>query len=97
LYLQYRVLSQYTHSSLLAAASTSVVSGPTIANRERLPLAARFMVIRNACASVGFVLDFCKAGLRWHEPPGAPPLNVNAIGIAAAISEIAYPFSPGSA
>jgi hypothetical protein len=97
LYLQYRVLSQYTHSSLLAAASTSEVSGPTVANRERLPLAARFMVIRNACASVGFVLDFCKEGLRWHERPGTPPLNVNAIGIAAAISGIAYPFSPGSA
>ena len=97
LYLQYRLLSQYTHSSLLSAASTSRLTTEALESRERLPLAARFMVVRNACASVGFVLDFCKAGLDWPRYPAELPLNLQAIGITAAISEITYPFSPGSA
>lgn len=96
LYLQYRLLSQYTHSSLLSAASTCRLT-TELESRERLPLAARFMVIRNACASVGFVLDFCKTGLEWRQRRSEPPLNFQAFGITAEISEIAYPFSPGSA
>jgi hypothetical protein len=69
LYLQYRLMSQYTHSSLLSAASTSRLTTEALANLERLPLAAPFMVMRNGCASVGFVLDFCKAGLEWPQHP----------------------------
>ena len=97
LYLQYRVLSQYTHGSLLSAASSAVVVDGQVINDERLPAAARLLVMRSACGSATFVLDFCKAGLEWPVDAREPPLNLVLAGIAARISDIVYPFSPGSA
>jgi hypothetical protein len=97
MYLQYRVLSQYTHSTILSAASTVDVVGDGMVNHERLPTAARLLVLRNACASVGFVLDFCKSGLDWPSREFGAALNIQVIGIAWGIAEIVYPHSPGTA
>jgi hypothetical protein len=93
-YLQYRFLSQYVHSSLLAAASTVVEEQGVLRNERRLPIAARLTVIRNAVASIGFVFDFTKAGLSW---PGAVPMNFMVMSAAARLARITYPFAPASA
>jgi hypothetical protein len=92
-YLQYRLLSQYVHSSLLAAASTAVARGGVLENSRLLPLPARLTVIRNAAASMAAVFDFTKAGLAW---PGAVALNFVVFGGANRIATIRYPFAPAS-
>ncbi len=97
MYLQYRVLSQYTHSSVLSAASTVDVAGDALVNHERLPTAARLMVLRNACASVGFVFDFCKVGLDWPGREFGAALNFQVVGLARQVADIVYPHSPGTA
>lgn len=97
MYLQYRVLSQYTHSSVLSAASAADVVDDELINHERLPTAARLLVLRNACASVGFVLDFCKSGLDWPGREFGAALNFQVIGIGRQIADIVYPHSPGTA
>ncbi len=97
LYLQYRVLSQYTHSSLLAAASTSILDIEDIRNEEVLPTSARLYVIRNACTSVGFVFDFCMPGLEWEGYEEEPALNLQMMGITVRIAELTYSAAPGSA
>lgn len=93
-YLQYRVLSQYVHSSLLAAASTVAEEAGELRNTRQLPIAARLTVIRNAVASIAFVFDFAKAGLRW---PGALPLNMVVFAVAARMAQITLPFAPAAA
>jgi hypothetical protein len=97
LYLQYRVLSQYTHSSLLSAGSSTVIGDGQMINKEQLPSASRLLIIRSACGSAAFVLDFCKDGLEWPSNPLEPPLNLVLAGIAARVADTVYPFSPGSA
>jgi hypothetical protein len=97
MYLQYRVLSQYTHSAVLSAASTAEMLGGDLVNGQRLPTAARLLAARNACASVGFVFDFCKSGLDWPSREQGRPLNFQVMGVAAEIAKIVYPFSPGTA
>jgi hypothetical protein len=97
MYLQYRLLSQYTHSAVLSAASTAEVVDHQLVNAERLPTAARLLVVRNACASVGFVFDFCKSGLDWPGRKLGRQLNFEVVGVAAEIAEIVYPLSPGTA
>jgi hypothetical protein len=92
-YLQYRLLSQYVHSSLLSAASTAVERGGNLENSRLLPLPARLMAIRNAAASIAVVFDFTKAGLAW---PGAAPLNFVVFSGANRIATITYPFAPAS-
>jgi hypothetical protein len=93
-YLQYRVLSQYVHSSLLAVASTVLEGGGELRNERRLPIAARLTVIRNAVASIAFIFDFTKAGLSW---PGALPTNVIVFSAAARMARITLPFAPAAA
>jgi hypothetical protein len=93
-YLQYRVLSQYVHSSLLAAASTVVEGGGELRNDRQLPIAARLTVIRNAVASIAFIFDFTKAGLSW---PGALPMNMVVFSAAARMAQITLPFAPAAA
>jgi hypothetical protein len=93
-YLQYRVLSQYVHSSLLAAASTAEEVGGELANSRRLPIAARLTVIRCAVASIAFVFDFTKSGLSWPDPP---PLNITVFLAAARLAEVTLPYAPASA
>jgi hypothetical protein len=93
-YLQYRVLSQYVHSSLLTAASTVVEQDGALLNGRALPIAARLTVIRNAVASLGFIFDFTKAGLSW---PGAQPMNVVVLLTGARLARVVLPFAPGSA
>jgi hypothetical protein len=92
-YLQYRFLSQYVHSSLLAAASTVVEEAGELRNARALPVAARLTVIRNAVASVALVFDFTKGGLSW---PGALPLNLVVASVGMRIAEITLPFAPAS-
>lgn len=96
LYLQYRVLSQYTHSSLLSAGSSARIAAGMV-ERERLPAAARLLVVRSACGSAAFVADFCKSGLEWLKEPDEPPLILVMAGLAAKVAEAVYPHSPGSA
>lgn len=62
-YLQYRVLSQYVHSSLLGAALTAVEEGGVLRNARKLPFPARLTVIRNAAASMAFIFEETKDGL----------------------------------
>jgi hypothetical protein len=93
-YLQYRILSQYVHSSLLAAASTVVARGGELRNERQLPIAARLTVIRNAVASIAFIFDFTKAGLSW---PGALPMNMVVFSAAARMAQITLPFAPAAA
>jgi hypothetical protein len=92
-YLQYRLLSQYVHSSLLAAASTTTIGGGGLSSTGALPRPARLTAIRNAVASMAVILDFTKAGLRW--PPGSA-LNVVAFGVAHRVAAITYPHAPAS-
>jgi hypothetical protein len=93
-YLQYRVLSQYVHSSLLAAASTVVEEGGELRNARALPIAARLTVIRNAVASIAFVFDFTKAGLSW---PGPLPMNLIVASVGMRMARITLPFAPAAA
>jgi hypothetical protein len=79
MYLQYRLLSQYAHSAVLSAASTAEVVDDELINAERLPTAARLLVVRNACASVGFFFDFCKTGLDWPGRKYGTQLNFEVI------------------
>jgi hypothetical protein len=97
MYLQYRVLSQYTHSTVLSAASTVDQVGDGLVNRERLPAAARLLALRNACASVGFVFDFCKPGLDCPGREFSVALSFQVVGITRQIAEVVYPYSPGTA
>jgi hypothetical protein len=97
MYLQYRVLSQYTHSTILSAASAVDVVDDQLINHERLPTAARLLVLRNACASVGFVFDYCKSGLDWPGREFGAALNFQVIGVARKIADVVYPHSPGTA
>ncbi|HEX5989654.1 MAG TPA: hypothetical protein VFY75_05540 [Solirubrobacterales bacterium] len=97
MYLQYRVLSQYTHSTILSAASAADVVDDQLINHERLPTAARLLVLRNACASVGFVFDYCKSGLDWPDREFGAALNFQVIGVGRKIANIVYPHSPGTA
>jgi hypothetical protein len=93
-YLQYRILSQYVHSSLLEAASTAVEANGELTNARQLPIAARLTAIRNAVASIAVVFDFTKAGLSW---PGALPMNMVAFAAAARMARITLPFAPAAA
>jgi hypothetical protein len=93
-YLQYRVLSQYVHSSLLSAASTVSEEAGQLRNTRQLPIAARLTVIRSAVASIGFVFDFTKAGLSW---PGALPLNMVVFSVGMRVAQITLPFAPAAA
>lgn len=93
-YLQYRLLSQYVHSSLLSAASTAVEVNGRLENSRLLPLPARLTVIRNAAASMTLVFEETKAGLAW---PGNIALNLILFSAATRLAEITYPFAPASA
>jgi hypothetical protein len=93
-YLQYRLLSQYVHSSLLSAASTAVAIEDGLENSRSLPLPARLTVIRNAAASITFVFEETKDGLAW---PGDVPINLMLFAAAARLAEMTYPFAPASA
>jgi hypothetical protein len=93
-YLQYRLLSQYVHSSLLAAASTVIEYAGALENSRQLPLPARLTVLRNAAASMAFILEETREGLSW---PGAIALNLVVFSAAARMARITYPFAPASA
>jgi Family of unknown function (DUF5677) len=93
-YLQYRVLSQYVHSSLLAAGSTAVENEGDLENSRRLPLPARLTVIRNAAASMTLVFEETREGLSWPENLA---LNLLLFSAAARIADITYPFAPAAA
>jgi Family of unknown function (DUF5677) len=93
-YLQYRLLSQYVHSSLLAAASTVVEEAGELRNARALPVAARLTVMRNAVASIAVVFDFTKSGLSW---PGALPMNLVVASVSMRMAQITLPFAPAAA
>ena len=94
LYLQYRLLSQYVHSSLLAAASTVAENEGQLENVRRLPPPARLTIIRNAAASMSFIFEETQHGLSW---PGNVAMNVLLFSASARVAEITYPFAPASA
>lgn len=95
LYTQYRLFSQYSHSSLLA-------SGSAVEEREgelvlgRLPQPARLTVLRNAVANMAVIVDGCKAGLLDRRPGPRKPLNVEAMTFASHVAELVYPFAPAT-
>jgi hypothetical protein len=93
-YLQYRLLSQYVHSSLLSSGSTAVEEAGALENTRLLPRPARLTVIRNAAASMAVILDFTKAGLVW---PMDIALNFVVFGAAHRLAAITYPHAPASA
>jgi hypothetical protein len=93
-YLQYRLLSQYVHSSLLGAASTVVEDGGELRNARKLPYPARLTVIRNAAASMAFIFEETKDGLSW---PGAVALNIALFTHTTRVAQITSAFAPGSA
>jgi hypothetical protein len=92
-YLQYRLLSQYVHSSLLAAASTASERDGRLENARRLPLPARLTVIRNGTASMVLIFEETKHALVWPGPRG---LNLVLAGFAHRMAAITYPFAPAS-
>jgi hypothetical protein len=96
LYAQYRLLSQYTHSSLLAAASTATASGGNLLYSGLLPLPARMSILRNACGNIAFTFNDCRAGLLAPDVAEMPFYAV-LIGKAAKVTEYVQAHSPGSA
>jgi hypothetical protein len=94
LYTQYRLFSQYTHSSLLASASVAETRGRTL-QIGRLPQVARMTVLRNAVANMAVIVDGCKLGLGLSAVAGAP-LNVVAMSHAVAVAEALQEFAPAT-
>ena len=88
LYLQYRLLSQYTHSSLLAAGSTVEVRDGQLRNARRLPVVARLTVLRNAVANMAVIVDGCKEALAF---PAPLPLNLVVMSAAARVAALVGP------
>ena len=96
LYLQYRVLSQYTHSSLLAAINTLPAAWGARDHVRRLPPFTRLTILRNAAASAAMVTVHCREGL--HDPAASSPrFDVHAMSLAASIAEVTEHSAPGSA
>jgi hypothetical protein len=95
MYTQYRLFSQYTHSSLLASASAAKERDGQLV-LDRLPQAARLTVLRNAVANMAVIVDGCKAGLNHGRPAAQLTLNVEAMAVAVSVAELVFPFAPGS-
>jgi len=96
LYLQYRVLSQYTHSSLLAAVNTLPAAWGARVHVRRLPRFTRLTILRNGAASAAMVTVHCKAGL--YDPTDVSQrFDLHAMHLAAAIAELLEHAAPGSA
>jgi hypothetical protein len=95
LYTEYRLFSQYTHSSLLAAASAAKsANGHLMVGR--LPQVARMTIVRNAISNMAVICDGCKAGIVFARPPGSPPLNLLALSVAVEVAELLQPFAPAT-
>lgn len=94
LYTQYRLFSQYTHSSILAIASSAQQhDGQLVVGR--LPQVARLTVLRNAVSNMAVIVDGCKRGL--HVPWGRqPPLHFRVMGYALEVAELVQPFAPAT-
>lgn len=95
LYTQYRLFSQYTHSSLLAAASVARSENGELVVGQ-LPQVARMTIIRNAVSNMSVICDGCKAGIVFARPPGSPPLNLLTMGTALRVAELLQPFAPAT-
>ena len=96
LYLQYRVLSQYTHSSLLAAVNTLPAAWGAREHVRRLPRFTRLTILRNAVASAAMVTVHCQEGL--HDSTAvADRFDLHAMSLAAAIAELVEDSAPGTA
>jgi len=95
LYTQYRLFSQYTHSSLLATASVAhEVDGGLVVGR--LPQVARMTVLRNAVANMAVIVEGCKAGLQYPRDPRSAPLNFRVMSYAAQVAGLLQPFAPAT-
>jgi hypothetical protein len=95
LYTQYRLFSQYTHSSLLASASVAV-EGDGELRIGRLPIAARGTVLRNAVSNMAVIMDGCKDGLVDQRPRRRYPLNAAVMSYAVRVAEILYAIAPAT-
>jgi hypothetical protein len=95
MYTQYRLFSQYTHSSLLASASAAEERDGQLV-LGRLPQPARLTVLRNAVANIAVIVDGCQAGLVDRRPRPGAQLGFEAMGVAMAVAELVYPFAPAS-
>lgn len=95
LYTQYRLFSQYTHSSLLAIASVAEERDGEL-RVGRLPLAARLTVLRNAVANMAVIVNGCEAGLCDGRTRPRDPLNAEVWSYAVRVAELLYPFAPAT-
>jgi len=95
MYTQYRLLSQYTHSSLLAGASAADAEGEILV-LGRLPQPARLTILRNAVANMAVVVDGCKRGLVDGRSAVPGTLNMDAMGIAMEVADVVYAYAPAS-
>ncbi len=95
LYTQYRLFSQYTHSSLLASGSAAEErDGELVVGR--LPQPARLTVLRNAVANMSVIVGGCKAGMLDRRPRPRNPLDLEAMTFAMHVAELVYPFAPAT-
>lgn len=95
LYAQYRLLSQYTHSSLLAIAS-AVAERDGYLVVDRLPQAARLTILRNAVSNMVVIVDGCKNGLESFVDGSAVPLNLLSMSYAVKVADLVEPFTPST-
>lgn len=95
MYTQYRLLSQYAHSSLLASASIAKErDGQLVVTR--LPQPARMTILRNAVANMAVIVDGCKDGLEDRRPRPHDHLNLEAWRMAASVADALQPFAPAT-
>lgn len=95
LYTQYRLLSQYTHSSFLAAASaTHEQDGQLVVSR--LPQVARMTVLRNAVANMSVITTGCDDGLAFDSDGMASPLALAVMRYAFDVAELLQEFAPAT-
>jgi hypothetical protein len=95
LYQQYRLLSQFTHSSLLAAASAATMQAGQM-SLGRLPQVARMTMLRNAVANVAVICNGCRAGLTFDLADGKLPPETVAMSCALTVADLLQEFAPAT-
>lgn len=95
LYTQYRLLSQYAHSSLLATASAAEIEKGQLV-MGRLPQVARMTILRNAVANIAVICEGCQAGLVFDGATSGTPLARRAWAAASQVADLVLEFAPGT-
>ena len=95
MYAQYRLFSQYTHSSLLAIGSAVTERDGQLAV-GRLPQVARMTILRNVVANMAVIVDGCKQGLDMSEIISAAPPSFLLFGYSARVAAVLQEFAPAT-